>query len=182
MISTTHEMPLAIESSVSPWKSEACARDGSARNARAMNETKRPLRRRRRPSMGSMNESCRFTVPYCPKTGRLGRKMIAAIPVKTYWTFVVRAILRVSRFQPDRPTKETSGAENEQQGSDLTTSVERLSQLPRFKTERGPLASVEGEKRGIRLGFPHHRLIRDNHGCSRLYFVGDFLAKFWAEM
>src|SRR6266436_9250724 len=51
-----------------------------------------------------------------------------------------------------------------------------------FQNGTGPLASVEGEKRGIRLGFPHHRLIRDNHGCSRLYFVGDFLGKFWAEM
>jgi len=39
--------------------------------------------------------------------------MIAVIPVKAYWTFVVRAIIPVSRFQPDQPTKETLGAENE---------------------------------------------------------------------
>jgi len=39
--------------------------------------------------------------------------MIAVIPVKTYWTFVVRAITPVSRFQPDGSTKETLGAENE---------------------------------------------------------------------
>jgi hypothetical protein len=39
--------------------------------------------------------------------------MIAVIPAKTYWTFVVRAIIPVSRFQPDHPTKETLGAENE---------------------------------------------------------------------
>jgi hypothetical protein len=40
MISTTHEMALAIESSVSPWKSEASARGGSARKAKAMNGTR----------------------------------------------------------------------------------------------------------------------------------------------
>src|SRR5207244_9379035 len=31
--STSHEITLAIESSVSPWKSDACALDGSARIA-----------------------------------------------------------------------------------------------------------------------------------------------------
>jgi hypothetical protein len=44
--------------------------------------------------------------PYCPKTDRLGRKMIAVIPVKTYWTFVVRAIIAVSRFRPTDRQKE----------------------------------------------------------------------------
>jgi hypothetical protein len=29
--------------------------------------------------------------PYCPKTNGLGRKMIAVIPTKTYWTFVLFA-------------------------------------------------------------------------------------------
>ena len=45
--------------------------------------------RRRRLRLGWMNESCRFTVPYCLNGGRLGRKMIA-VPTKTYWTFVLR--------------------------------------------------------------------------------------------
>src|ERR1700758_4898219 len=51
-----------------------------------------------------MNESCRFTVPYCPKTHGCGRKMMAVISPKTYWTFVVHAIIPVSLNASGRVT------------------------------------------------------------------------------
>src|SRR4051794_22156417 len=45
MMKTTHEMPFAIESSVSPWKSEAWAGEGSARAAHAaISQAQRPRR------------------------------------------------------------------------------------------------------------------------------------------
>jgi hypothetical protein len=63
-------------------------------------------------------------------------KMMAVIPIKTYWTFVVRAIIPVSRFQPDRQTERISGGETAQYAK--TTSVGRLAHSQRFQTERGP--------------------------------------------
>ena len=66
--------------------------------------------------------------------------MIAVVPVETYWTFVVRAILPVSRFQPDRPTKETLGAENE-----------RHTQLNNNRRHSGALAAFQNGTRAARL-------------------------------
>src|SRR5438046_1019342 len=47
-----------------------------------MNGTKRLARGRRGLSMGCMDESCRFTVRFCPKPDGCGRKMIALVPAK----------------------------------------------------------------------------------------------------
>jgi hypothetical protein len=42
MTIATHEITLAMVSNVSPWNNEACACDGIARNAKAMNGTECP--------------------------------------------------------------------------------------------------------------------------------------------
>ena len=56
MMNANHAMTPATESSVSPWRNEACARDGSARNVKAMNRTKRLPRRRRHLSENRISE------------------------------------------------------------------------------------------------------------------------------
>src|SRR5437762_9751053 len=62
MMNANHAMTFATESSVSPWNMEAWARDGSARNVKAMNRTKRLPRGRRALSVDRMVESCGFTL------------------------------------------------------------------------------------------------------------------------
>src|SRR6059058_3973648 len=47
MMNANHAMTFATVSSVSPWRNEAWARDGSARNVKAMNRTKRLARGQR---------------------------------------------------------------------------------------------------------------------------------------
>jgi hypothetical protein len=55
-------MPLAMESRVSPWKREACARDGSARIAKAMNGINHLLPGWRDLAYERMSESFGFMV------------------------------------------------------------------------------------------------------------------------
>ena len=64
IISANHAMTFATESSVSPWRNDAWARDGSARNTKAMSGMKRLAR---------------------------GQGMLAADCTAEYWVFISKA-------------------------------------------------------------------------------------------
>ena len=106
MMSTTHEMPLAMESRVSPWKREACARDGSARIAKAMSGINHLLRGQRALaadciaecwvfiSKADVVEQWRFSSSDAQQTRSAGENLTMSV-AKTYWTFVVRLQSRI---------------------------------------------------------------------------------------
>jgi len=62
MMNANHAIAPATESSVSPWRNEAWARDGSARNVKAMNRTKRLPRDRQDFAYERMSEFFGFMV------------------------------------------------------------------------------------------------------------------------
>jgi hypothetical protein len=62
MMNANHAMTFATVSSVSPWRNEAWARDGSARKVKAMNRTKRLPRGWRDLAYERMSESFGFMV------------------------------------------------------------------------------------------------------------------------
>src|SRR5437773_7504337 len=61
MMNANHAMTSATVSSVSPWRNEAWARDGSARNVKAMNRTKR-LPRDQRALAANCIAECRVFI------------------------------------------------------------------------------------------------------------------------
>ena len=66
MMNANHAIAPATESSVSPWRNEAWARDGSARNVKAMNRTKRLPRDRQDFAYERMSEFFGFMVYQLP--------------------------------------------------------------------------------------------------------------------
>ena len=106
MISTNHEMPLAMESRVSPWKREACARDGSARIANATNGINHLLRGQRALAADCIAKCWVFiskadvvramaVFKFRPAATRSAGENLTVSAAKTYWTFVVRLQSRI---------------------------------------------------------------------------------------
>src|SRR5207249_10611089 len=62
MMNANHAMTFATVSSVSPWRNEAWACDGSARNVKATNRTERLPQKRHDFSYERMSESFGFMV------------------------------------------------------------------------------------------------------------------------
>ena len=100
MISANHAMTFATESSVSPWRNEAWARDGSARNAEAISGMKRLARGQHALASDCIAECWVFIAKAdvvlsianfkSIMTSGAGEKWYS-FRVKTYQTFAVRA-------------------------------------------------------------------------------------------
>src|SRR4029077_8618753 len=66
MMNANHAMTSATVSSVSPWRNDACAREGRARKVKARNRTKRLPRGWRHLAYERMSESFGFMVYQLP--------------------------------------------------------------------------------------------------------------------
>src|SRR5580692_1785055 len=102
MTIATHDITLAMLSSVSPWNNDACACDGSARNAKVMNGINHLPRSQRALAADCIAECWVFIskadVVRAIAVFKFRRAAIRSAgedrtvsAAKTYWTFVVRA-------------------------------------------------------------------------------------------